>query len=311
MLKCQTCGQWMGHIQCLQGRPKECSVCASVPAETNNHSTIQPNNHSTIQPNNHSTTVNCPAPTSLTLKVKMRTPQILLHRLTRQDLARATRRQSRRLISKALKNEAKASTSVHVHPPPMDRRQSSRLNPNALKNEAKASTSVHVHPSPMDRRQSSRLNPNALKNEAKASTSVHVHPPPMGHHQAMDLGPVLPHHQAMDLGPVLSHPPPMGHHQAMNLGPVLPHHQAMNLGPVLPHHQAMDLGPVLSHPPRVDTVPGPYIVKVPLHMMYYPHLMSGSMVCNSVSSWSGGQCQWIVKQDTHNEFRFCFSRIYS
>ncbi len=309
MLKCQTCGQWMGHIQCLQGRPKECSVCASVPAETNNHSPIQPNNHSP--------TVNCPAPTSLTLKVKMRTPHILLHRLTRQDLARATRRQSRRLISKALKNEAKASTSVPVHPTPMDRRQSRRLNPTALKNEAKASTSVHVHPPPMDHHQAMDLGP------------VLSHPPPMDHHQAMDLGPVLPHpppmghHQAMDLGPVLSHPLPMDHHQAMDLGPVLPHpppmghHQAMNVGPVLSHpppmghHQAMDLGPVLSHPPRVDAVPGPYIVKVPLHMMYYPHLMSGSMVCNSVSSWSGGQCQWIVKQDTHNEFRFCFSRIYS
>ena len=30
MLKCQTCGQWMGHVVCLQGRPKECLLCAGV-----------------------------------------------------------------------------------------------------------------------------------------------------------------------------------------------------------------------------------------------------------------------------------------
>ncbi len=298
MLKCQTCGQWMGHIQCLQGRPKECSVCASVPAkrtETNDPCTTQPNvskSTNTAVP----AMVNGSAPSKVTLKVKIRTPQIVLHRLTRQDLVRATRRRSRRLIAIASKNEPKASIS----------HQPMNLGP------------VLPHPSPVDTHQPMNLGP------------VLPRPSPVDTHQPMDLGPVLPHpppvdtHQPMNLGPVLPHPSPVDTHQPMDLGPVLPHpspvdtHQPMDLGPVLPHpspvdtHQPMDLGPVLPHPSPIDVAPHPYIVKVPLHKMYYPHhLMSAGLMCNSVSSWNGGQCQWMVKQDTNNEFRFCFSRIYS
>lgn len=31
MRKCVSCGQWMGHVQCLKGQPEQCTDCVTVP----------------------------------------------------------------------------------------------------------------------------------------------------------------------------------------------------------------------------------------------------------------------------------------
>lgn len=42
MRKCITCGQWIGHVHCLVGRPTECSICANVGRKLNTKENCQP-----------------------------------------------------------------------------------------------------------------------------------------------------------------------------------------------------------------------------------------------------------------------------
>ena len=42
MRKCVSCGQWMGHVLCLKGRPEQCKDCVAVPIQVSPSTTLSP-----------------------------------------------------------------------------------------------------------------------------------------------------------------------------------------------------------------------------------------------------------------------------